>query len=120
MIQLAPASIPLHRRLQTLAVFLYCLLIPAGLTLFFSSLSFPALRPFTLLYLLWIIYDQAAFKGTRRSNWVRNASIWKHFVAYYPIKLIKVSHASPFPSSHVSSRRFGLFSENATKLECAR
>lgn len=90
-IRYAPLSIPLSRRLQTLSVLVYCVLIPLGILLFFSSLAWPALRPFTLLYLLWMIYDQAPFRGSRRSDWMRHSFVWKHFVAYYPIKLIKAS-----------------------------
>uniref|UniRef100_A0A8C0FIG1 Acyltransferase n=1 Tax=Bubo bubo TaxID=30461 RepID=A0A8C0FIG1_BUBBB len=42
------------------------------------------------LYLAWLVFDwNTPKKGGRRSQWVRNWTIWRYFRDYFPIRLVK-------------------------------
>ncbi|GAB6022497.1 Diacylglycerol O-acyltransferase 2 [Chamberlinius hualienensis] len=48
-----------------------------------------------IAYFLWIFYDRNTCKrGGRRSDWVRNWSLWRYVRDYFPITLIKTSELS--------------------------
>ncbi|KAF9016180.1 DAGAT-domain-containing protein [Hymenopellis radicata] len=85
-----PSQIPTERRLQTLAVTLWSLLIWGSITLWVYLCSYPALWPLLLAYLIWIHYiDKASVHGARPSPWFRRISWWRYFANYYPASLLK-------------------------------
>ena len=73
-VRFAPLSVPLERRLQTLAVFFYVfifiLLSPTTLALclylFFYS---ETLNWLPVLYVAWMVYDWDVGEGDGRKNW---------------------------------------------------
>jgi hypothetical protein len=91
--------IPLHRRLQTLAVlqwgvtFLYlglaCLVI-------FILLLFTPLFFVPLAYAAWFIYDfRTPEQGGRRWEWVRNWKIWSYYRDYFPAAIHSTATLDP-------------------------
>ncbi|XP_036135613.1 2-acylglycerol O-acyltransferase 3 [Molossus molossus] len=51
---------------------------------------------FSVLYLAWLFLDRnTPNQGGRRSEWMRNWTIWKHFRDYFPIKLVKTVDLPP-------------------------
>lgn len=88
-IEFAPVNVPHHRRLQTAAVAFVVCLIPISLAFFFLLCSFPPLWPFILIYVLWVIFDEAPEKGGRRSAWVRSWRIWDYYTSYFPASIKK-------------------------------
>eukprot|EP01103_Thecamoeba_quadrilineata_P014272 TRINITY_DN4203_c0_g1_i2.p1 TRINITY_DN4203_c0_g1~~TRINITY_DN4203_c0_g1_i2.p1 ORF type:complete len:168 (+),score=16.16 TRINITY_DN4203_c0_g1_i2:23-505(+) len=93
--RLAPISIPVQRRLETLAVTffvvfqLFCIIFSIWLLLF------PFTMPFMILYILYIYHDQTPFTGGRRSEWVRKSFLFRKFRNYFPIKVVKTAELSP-------------------------
>ncbi|XP_022098754.1 2-acylglycerol O-acyltransferase 1-like isoform X2 [Acanthaster planci] len=99
-LKLAPLNIPLHRRLETLAVIQWWFsFLFLGLT---SSLIFGYLFFFTsyywvtLLAICWIIYDRKTpRRGGRRSDWLRRWRMWVYMKNFFPIELIKMGELDP-------------------------
>ena len=92
-------DVPLERRLQTLAVFqwtitflylgLFCFFL--AFCMFFSPLWFLALS-----YSVWFYYDRGTpERGGRRSEWVRNWTVWNYFKDYFPVRLHKTGDLLP-------------------------
>uniref|UniRef100_A0A8C9NV75 Acyltransferase n=1 Tax=Spermophilus dauricus TaxID=99837 RepID=A0A8C9NV75_SPEDA len=49
-----------------------------------------------VLYLIWLYGDRSTPRaGGRRSAWVRNWAIWRHFRDYFPISLVKTAELDP-------------------------
>ncbi|XP_066238414.1 2-acylglycerol O-acyltransferase 2-B-like [Saccopteryx leptura] len=49
-----------------------------------------------VLYLVWLYRDRDTPQtGGRRSAWVRNWAIWRHFRDYFPISLVKTAELDP-------------------------
>uniref|UniRef100_A0A8C5ZD42 Acyltransferase n=2 Tax=Marmota marmota marmota TaxID=9994 RepID=A0A8C5ZD42_MARMA len=49
-----------------------------------------------VLYLIWLYGDRSTPRaGGRRSAWVRNWAIWRHFRDYFPISLVKTAELNP-------------------------
>lgn len=99
-IQLAPVSIPLERRLQTIGAlhFTYSFLFFGfGMLFFFLYLFFFTKYYFIpLAYFVWYVYDnQISQRGGRRSNWVRRWPIFRWSAAYFPLELIKTAEIHP-------------------------
>ncbi|XP_066238413.1 2-acylglycerol O-acyltransferase 3 [Saccopteryx leptura] len=60
------------------------------------SLLFTSLWSFSVLYLAWFFLDwDTPNQGGRRSEWMRNWTIWKYLRDYYPIKLVKTAELPP-------------------------
>jgi 2-acylglycerol O-acyltransferase 2 len=93
----APLHVPWRRRLQTLAVLLWCSMMPICMFIFFFICSIPILFWFPIIiYLTWIlVWDKAPENGGRPIAWVRNLTVWKLFASYFPAKIIKVSFSVP-------------------------
>lgn len=96
-IQFAPLSIPFQRRQQTLAVLLYCSLIPTGIALYLLAWYY-SLYPLVILYSLYLITDNSPQTGGKRSHFIRNSVVWHWFANYFPVSLVKVIHSHPQPS----------------------
>ncbi|XP_077197346.1 diacylglycerol O-acyltransferase 2 isoform X1 [Paroedura picta] len=44
----------------------------------------------TVVYFAWLVFDwNTPVKGGRRSQWVRNWTVWRYFRDYFPIRLFK-------------------------------
>lgn len=95
----APLRVPLRRRLQTLAVLLWCSMMSICMFIFFFLCSIPFLLWFPIiLYLTWIlVWDKAPENGGRPIRWLRNAAWWKLFAGYFPAHIIKVKPTAIVP-----------------------
>lgn len=97
----APFSVPLQRRIQTLAVilivhsFLFGHIF--GCLLFAILLIIPVTTTFALLYLGWtyIINYNRPSRGGRLVQWCRKHKVWKYFCDFFPIDLIKTADLDP-------------------------
>ncbi|KAK7089933.1 2-acylglycerol O-acyltransferase 2-like [Littorina saxatilis] len=98
-VELAPLSIPMERRLQTFAIVHYTyifLFMGFGMVGFFIYLLFTRFYFIPLLYAAWYYYDrQTSAQGGRRSKWVRNWHLHKHFANYFPITIVKTADYHP-------------------------
>ena len=95
-IRFAPLSIPRSRRLQTLGVLFWALLLPICLSIFFLLLSIPLMWPILIPYLVWInLIDDAPENGGRRFSWVRKLPVFRYFAEYFPISMIKTTNLPP-------------------------
>ncbi|SAM84839.1 probable diacylglycerol acyltransferase type 2b [Ustilago bromivora] len=95
-IRFAPLSIPRSRRLQTLGVLFWALLLPICISLFFLLLSIPLTWPILIPYLIWILFiDTAPENGGRRFSSVRKLAVFRYFAEYFPISMIKTTNLPP-------------------------
>ncbi|CAD6892955.1 unnamed protein product [Tilletia controversa] len=124
-IQFAPLNVPRHRRLQTLGVLIWALLLPLCLALYFSLMSLPLAWPFIIPYTLWVfVFDAAAEDGGRRYSWVRQWKLWTYFAEYYPVSLIKTVDLPPdrpyvfgyHPHGVIGMGAFANFATDATEF----
>ena len=87
-IELAPLNIPLHRRLETLAIahFASCFLLLGPFCFLLTViLLFTRLYWITLMSYAWLIYDRdTSSTGGRRINWVRRWGMWRHMANFFP------------------------------------
>ncbi|KAL5492340.1 DGA1 [Sanghuangporus weigelae] len=89
-VDFAPAAVPRVRRLQTLAVSIYELLMPICLFVFFFACSFPSLWPVAALYMIWVYFiDKSPERGGRSSQWFRSMRFWTYFAEYYPTSCVE-------------------------------
>nr|XP_056705782.1 2-acylglycerol O-acyltransferase 1 [Euleptes europaea] len=98
-VEFAPLSIPWRRRAQTAAVsqwvfsFLALAQCCCGI---FIILLLGDYWFISVFYVLWLYLDwETPQTGGRRSEWVRNWTVWKYFKEYFPIQLIKTSDLDP-------------------------
>ncbi|WFD33431.1 2-acylglycerol O-acyltransferase [Malassezia cuniculi] len=80
---------------QSLAVFLWGLMLPLCVGLFFLLCSIPPLWPFLLVYFIWIRFDPAPESGGRRFHFMRSLFLWRWFAEYFPIKIVKTAEIPP-------------------------
>ena len=98
--KLAPLRVPLHRRLETLAVMQWWftfLFIGLSSTLIFTYIFFfTSYYWISLLMLTWIIYDRKTpRRGGRRSDWLRRWRVWVYMKNFFPIELVKTEDLDP-------------------------
>ena len=111
-----PAKIPRKRRLQTLAVAGWSVMIIITTFIFlilwwvslcfcsvviskFGCSSFPPFWPPLLAYLVWMRFiDNSPEHGGRLSPWFRSLRFWKYFAEYYPASCVH-----PIPNSLMPS-----------------
>ncbi|XP_035876664.1 2-acylglycerol O-acyltransferase 3 isoform X2 [Phyllostomus discolor] len=95
-----PASCSRFRRcLQVFAVlqwvFSFLALAQVCLAVLLLALLGPAWT-LGVLYLVWLYGDRGTPQaGGRRSAWVRNWAVWRHFRDYFPISLVKTAELDP-------------------------
>ncbi|ORZ23976.1 diacylglycerol acyltransferase type 2A [Absidia repens] len=91
----APLSIPWERRLQmgSVIVWLTSSFYLMGLFLWFWTRPF--WFPLAILYLAYLLLDRAPVEGGRPFPWVREWSLWKHIVDFFPIQIIKEQNLDP-------------------------
>jgi 2-acylglycerol O-acyltransferase 2 len=103
-VEFAPKSIPLDRRLQTLAVLGYTMLFtltPIFIGITFLALFFTPLFVIPLSYSAWIFYDYRVRKsssrggGGRRWEALRRLKAWEYFRDYFPVELRKTADLPP-------------------------
>ncbi|ORX94077.1 diacylglycerol acyltransferase [Basidiobolus meristosporus CBS 931.73] len=95
MVEFAPLNVPLQRRRQTLSVFLWASFLPICLTSFLLCLSIPIFWPLMIIYLIWAYFDKAPREGSRKSEWMRRLPLWRWFVEFFPIQIVKEAELDP-------------------------
>lgn len=125
-IEFAPFFIPLERRIQTFAVFqltLSFLCLGFGCTILWVYFLFTSYYYISIIYLVWYYYDfNKSEQGGRRWEFMRRWTIFKYFVDYFPIKLIKSAELDPgknyifgyHPHGIMSAGAFSNFGTEAT------
>ncbi|XP_072897052.1 2-acylglycerol O-acyltransferase 1-like isoform X1 [Hemitrygon akajei] len=98
-IEFAPINIPFKRRIQTFAVlqwiFTFLFLGQCCLAVF-VLLIFAGYWYIAAVYIVWLYLDwETPNQGGRRSQWVRNWTIWNYFRDYFPIHLTKTTPLDP-------------------------
>ncbi|XP_030772848.1 2-acylglycerol O-acyltransferase 1 [Rhinopithecus roxellana] len=123
-VEFAPLNIPLARRLQTVAVLqwvLYFMLLGQMSIAITVMLIIHNYWFLYIPYLTWLYFDRhTPEQGGRRSSWIKNWTIWKHFKDYFPIHLIKTQDLDPshnyifgfHPHGILAVGAFGNFSTN--------
>ncbi|XP_017553125.1 2-acylglycerol O-acyltransferase 3b [Pygocentrus nattereri] len=77
-------------------------------------LMFTPLWPLPTLYFAWQLYDwHKPERGGRRSAFVRNWKVWKHFKDYFPVKLVKTAELSPSKNYILGCHPHGIMSMGA-------
>ncbi|OQV14216.1 2-acylglycerol O-acyltransferase 2-A [Hypsibius exemplaris] len=98
-VELAPASVPLERRLQTLAAFGAFLIFTFGGATSLIVLIYLLFGRFwwiSFLYAIWYIYDwDSSSRGGHRLQWVRGLRSQKYLRDFFPIKLHKTAELDP-------------------------
>ncbi|XP_059956459.1 2-acylglycerol O-acyltransferase 3-like [Mesoplodon densirostris] len=100
------------QRLEVLSAYQYVLTFLFmgpffSLLLFF--LLFTPLWCFSVLYLVWLFLDRdTPQQSGRRSEWLRNWTVWKHLRDYYPIRLVKTVELAPDPNYGLVSHPRGI------------
>jgi 2-acylglycerol O-acyltransferase 2 len=122
-IRFAPWSIPLKRRLQTLAVLLHSLSIASLVSVFFFLCAIPLTWPILIPYLIHVLISNAATDGRLRyrSEWFRRHRWWKLFAGYFPAVLHKTTDLPPtrkyifgyHPHGIISHGAFAAFATDA-------
>ncbi|BFZ62851.1 diacylglycerol O-acyltransferase 1 [Saitoella coloradoensis] len=119
----APIRLPLRRRLQTLAVLWHSASIAATLSFFFFLCAIPPMWPLIIVYLVWIVFDDAPETGKLRTRkWMKSLKIWRWYAGYFPLHLHKTVSLEPkktyifgyHPHGILSFGAFGSFSTEAT------
>ncbi|XP_047620770.1 diacylglycerol O-acyltransferase 2-like protein 6 [Phacochoerus africanus] len=61
--------------------------------------------------LAWLFYDwNTPSQGGRRSDWIRNWTLWKYFRNYFPVKLVKTHDLSPKRNYIIANHPHGIVS----------
>ncbi|KAH7724443.1 Protein DGTR-1 [Aphelenchoides avenae] len=99
LLQLAVAD-RIRRALQTAAVvhhiFLWIILPLMSTWVPLYVLFFTRYWWAMVVYFVWYIYDfDTPRRGSRNWSWYKNSRIWKHFVDYFPLTLVKTADLPP-------------------------
>ncbi|KAM9299990.1 2-acylglycerol O-acyltransferase 2 [Morus bassanus] len=99
MVEFAPLSVPLQRRLQTASVVQWVfsfLGLAQCCTIAYIALFFTRFWLVSALYTVWWIIDrEKPSKGGRRNHALRNSVIWRYMRDYFPITLVKTADLDP-------------------------
>ncbi|KAI9310110.1 diacylglycerol acyltransferase [Dichotomocladium elegans] len=115
-------GIPIERRLQMLAVCTWIFLLFICLVIFAYCFTHTFLWPLLIAYVIFLYTDKAPESGGRRFEWTRHMIIWKYFVDYFPVKLVKEHDLDPannylfgyHPHGIISMGAFANFATEAT------
>ena len=118
MVEFAPLSIPLPRRLQTLIIFVTTVgfvLGPLISTVFFiCGLCSPLCIVFAIYAGYWFLFDyDISSRGGRRFNIIRSLPAWRYYCDYFPIKLHKTTNLDPKKSYLFGYHPHGIISNGA-------
>ncbi|XP_007940476.1 2-acylglycerol O-acyltransferase 3 [Orycteropus afer afer] len=108
---------PKKQWLEALSTYLQVLIF-LFMGVFFSTLVFLLLFTshwlVSALYLTWLYLDwDTPRQGGRRSEWVRNWTIWKQLRDYFPIKLVKTAELPPNRNYVMGSHPHGIMAVGA-------
>lgn len=112
-IKFVPLSMPLHRRLEMIAIVIMftiifqCLLSPLLL------LKYPAIWPAALLYFTYLYFDRSYENGGRMSRFFRTLFFWRMLANYFPIKLLPEHPLDPKNSYVIGYHPHGIFTTGA-------
>ncbi|OAD56202.1 2-acylglycerol O-acyltransferase 1 [Eufriesea mexicana] len=126
-VKFAPLNVPLKRRLETLSVAVWFVLLVFGDLFGYLGIAYllfytETIRYFALLYLVWMYYDwntcNEGGRSVRLTRWMRNTAWFHYFCNYFPLKLVKTTDLDPnrlylfcsFPHGILSMGVFGAFS----------
>lgn len=85
----------LERPLQSIAMFIWPVLLPLCVCIFCLLCSIPLLWPLIIPYVIWMRLDTAPETGGRRFGWLRSLPLWRWYCEYFPIKLVKTAEIPP-------------------------
>ncbi|KAF6753425.1 DAGAT-domain-containing protein [Ephemerocybe angulata] len=95
-VQFVPARVPTKRRLQTLAVATWSVMIVITTCLWLFLWSFPPLWPLLTVYSVWALFvDTAPERGGRASHLMRSLPFWRYWADYYPATFLKEAELPP-------------------------
>jgi len=102
-VEFAPIlTIPIERRLQTLAVLAYillCVLAPIVCPLVFIYTLTTRFAAIAVGYAAWVVYDvtvkKTSSRGGRASGWMRRGRMWVYFKNFFPVSLVKTAELDP-------------------------
>ncbi|OPJ71439.1 2-acylglycerol O-acyltransferase 2 [Patagioenas fasciata] len=99
MVEFAPLSIPLQRRLQTASVaqwvFSFLCLAQCCIAAFIALL-FTRFWLLSALYAAWWFLDrEQPRKGGRRIHAMQNSVVWRYMKDYFPVTLVKTAELDP-------------------------
>ncbi|XP_059353584.1 2-acylglycerol O-acyltransferase 2-A-like [Daphnia carinata] len=117
-IEYAPLLVPLERRRQTWAVFVWIgsffFMGPAALLGFLYLFFFTRFYFVPLFYVAWYVADiKTPECGGRRWNWVRRWSLWKDYASYFPVTLVKEADLDPKFNYFIGSHPHGILCSGA-------
>ncbi|MBE3047087.1 hypothetical protein IMZ48_32100 [Candidatus Bathyarchaeota archaeon] len=101
-IRFAPLSVPLTRRMQTLAILFHCTAVVLLPALFFLVCANPLAWPLLIPYLVHLSVSSAATDGSLkyRSETMRSLPMWSLFGSYFPAQLHK-THDLPADGRYI-------------------
>ncbi|XP_075448804.1 2-acylglycerol O-acyltransferase 2 [Ascaphus truei] len=121
-IQFAPRSVPLTRRLQTVAVIQWVysfLALAQTCILIYICLLFTRFWIISVLYGVWWYVDwDTPSKGGRRSHTLRRSVVWRYLRDYFPITLIKTADLNPNQNYVLGSHPHGVLVAGAFTNFC--
>lgn len=118
-------DIPFEQKKQAATVFFFLSLMPlifVAYSFTFMWLVFPLTTLPMLAYLLFIFKLDTSPEDGSRIAFMRYWSVWRHFVNYFPIRLVKTANLDPqekyvlcyHPHGIISFGAFGNFATDAT------
>lgn len=122
--EFAPLAVPLVRRRQTFAAFVYTFLLFITQAIFYSLLFFPILWPLIAIYIGFMVFDKSYLNGSRKLKLFREATIWKWFAEFFPTKIVVEAELDPtknyifgyHPHGIISTGAFINFATEATNI----
>ncbi|MED6233043.1 2-acylglycerol O-acyltransferase 1 [Ataeniobius toweri] len=122
-IQFAPLNVPLQRRLQTAAVLQWVFSFLALAQCCLAAFVLLALSDWWILALLyagwlWLDWDTPT-TGGRRSQWVRNWTVWEYLRDYFPLMLVKTVDLDPTKNYIFGFHPHGCSSLSLEELSCS-
>lgn len=123
-VEIAPFRIPIHRRLETLAVLQWSmtfLLGGFGLVFLTIYLWFTSFYWLSLLTYTWLIWDRwTPSLGGRRFEAVRRWRLWQHMSNFFPVNLHKTVELDPKQNYLVAYHPHGIMVMGAFVHFCTK
>lgn len=133
-VKFAPLNVPMKRRIETLSVALWIILLGFGNFIAYILTAYLLfctgnLRYFLLLYFAWMYYDRDTCnrggRAERYVKWFKQCAWMRHVCDYFPIKLVKTTDLDPeksylfcsFPHGILSVGIFGAFGSSHLGVE---
>uniref|UniRef100_A0A0K2V3N8 Acyltransferase n=1 Tax=Lepeophtheirus salmonis TaxID=72036 RepID=A0A0K2V3N8_LEPSM len=114
----APLFIPIERRLQTLATFIWMgsFLCGAviGASILLYLLCYTSYWWISLAYISWFVVDRnSCNKGGRTISWMRDLRVWTYFRDFFPVELVKTVELDPEKTYLFTSQPHGVMCAGA-------